>query len=341
MSILVVLADATAAAATEQAPQELPPAVVMGLLAWTIGSIAVAWWFHVFSPDALRGGEPRLERDDSLANFAMILLAGLCAWILIPGVYGAATRRPNPAATTQPSTTLTTTQPTTAPFAHDPAELITLSAVASSTALLVLVAGNLMFRRDGLRRLGLSPKRLARAIPIGALGIIVIMPFIFWVGALTMQLWKVLRLEHDTKHEMLRILESTDDRGLARLLVFTAAVIAPLYEEVLFRGHLQTLLSHLFGRLQPERDVVMEPYAAPNAAVMRPRSPSPAVKWLAILCTSLAFAAVHPWWTTPPILFLSVCLGYAYERWNNLWVPIVMHALFNAMSMTISQYVPQ
>lgn len=327
MSIL--LAAASAAPADLQ-PQPLPTALVLFLIAWTLVSLAAVWRLRIFSSEPLRRGrEPRLGPEESPGNFAMILLAGLCAWILIPGMYGAATQR-------SPMT-----RPATAPLVSNPTELITLSAVASSAALLVLLAGNLFFRRDGLTRLGLRVRQLLPAIPIGAIGILLILPLIFWVGALTMVLWEMLGLQHDTKHEMLRILENTDDRGLARLLVFTAAVLAPLYEEVLFRGHLQTLLAHVFARLRPSRDDVMEPYATPNATLMRPQTPSPSAKWMAIITTSLAFAVVHPWWTTPPIFFLSLCLGYAYERWNNLWVPIVLHALFNALSMLVSQYVPQ
>jgi membrane protease YdiL (CAAX protease family) len=249
--------------------------------------------------------------------------------------------------------------PATAPFAIDAAELIALSAIASSAAMLVLLAGNALFRDDGLARLGLRLRQAVPAIPIGMAGIILIMPLITWVGMLTIKLWELLGLEHDTKHEMLRILERTDDRGLARLLIFTAAVIAPLYEEVLFRGHLQTLLAHLLARVRrgpepaagaaipPPLNAPYEPpaasalpYAAPEVAPRQP-IPLPSAKWMAIIMTSIAFAIVHPWWTTPPIFFLSVCLGYAYERWKNLWIPIVMHALFNALSMMVSQYVPQ
>ena len=43
------------------------------------------------------------------------------------------------------------------------------------------------------------------------------------------------------------------------------------------------------------------------------------------------FAGVHQPWTLPPIFVLSVCLGLAYERTGNLWVPVVMHAAFNGL----------
>ena len=33
--------------------------------------------------------------------------------------------------------------------------------------------------------------------------------------------------------------------------------------------------------------------------------------------------------------FLSLCLGYAYERTRNLWVSIIIHASFNAASVVM------
>jgi hypothetical protein len=54
--------------------------------------------------------------------------------------------------------------------------------------------------------------------------------------------------------------------------------------------------------------------------------------WAAILVTSVIFAVVHPAWTAPAIFLLSLCLGYAYERTGNLWVPILIHAAFNTTS---------
>ena len=54
--------------------------------------------------------------------------------------------------------------------------------------------------------------------------------------------------------------------------------------------------------------------------------------WLAIVITSLLFAAVHPLWMWPPIFFLSLGLGYCYERTGNLWTSITVHCLFNSVS---------
>ncbi len=46
----------------------------------------------------------------------------------------------------------------------------------------------------------------------------------------------------------------------------------------------------------------------------------------------MCFSLVHPAWMFPVIFLLALCLGYAYERTQNLWVPIIIHAGFNAAS---------
>lgn len=86
-------------------------------------------------------------------------------------------------------------------------------------------------------------------------------------------------------------------------VIFSAAVLAPLAEEVFFRGIFQSMLRRYT------------------------RSP-----WAAVLITSAFFAGFHyPLWHNMPTLFaLSVVLGYNYERSGRLVSPIVIHVLFNA-----------
>ena len=67
----------------------------------------------------------------------------------------------------------------------------------------------------------------------------------------------------------------------------------------------------------------------------RPPLPDTPAFWpavIAIVLSSLCFSIVHPMWTWPVIFVLSCMLGYAYERTGSLWVPIVMHAMFNISS---------
>jgi len=89
--------------------------------------------------------------------------------------------------------------------------------------------------------------------------------------------------------------------------VFSAVVMAPLSEELFFRGLLQSMLRRYT------------------------RNP-----WMAILITSAFFAVVHrPWQDMPALFVLAVVLGYNYERCGRLYVPMLIHAVFNGLFTTI------
>lgn len=108
-------------------------------------------------------------------------------------------------------------------------------------------------------------------------------------------------------HPTITALHGGASTFVSRLVLWTGAVaIAPLAEEVFFRGLLQTVVL--------------------NTARSR---------WKAITLVSAVFAAIH--FSQPhaiPALFvLGVILGYAYERSGSLIPPIVIHALFNLKTL--------
>jgi membrane protease YdiL (CAAX protease family) len=89
-------------------------------------------------------------------------------------------------------------------------------------------------------------------------------------------------------------------------LTLLAVLLAPFFEECVFRGVLLPLLARQFGT-------------------------GPAV-----LLSSALFAAIH--WHLPsfvPLLVMasSFALGYLYS--GSLWVPVTMHAAFNTVNLTI------
>ncbi len=114
-------------------------------------------------------------------------------------------------------------------------------------------------------------------------------------------------------HESLTFLSETDDSYLKLLIVFFAVFLVPIFEEMLFRGFFQTILRSLTG----------------NA-------------WLSIVINSALFAVIHyPNWTHMPSLFILSCgLGYAYERSGSLFRPILMHILFNGLSVGMTFLMP-
>lgn len=88
------------------------------------------------------------------------------------------------------------------------------------------------------------------------------------------------------------------------VIVISTVALAPVLEEVFFRGLFQSMLKH---------------------HTQRP--------WLSILATSALFAILHPLRDMAAIFAFSVLLGYLYERTGKLYASIVTHVLFNAMSI--------
>jgi membrane protease YdiL (CAAX protease family) len=280
----IVLAQTTSPTATFE---------ILPLLFFTIGpvvSIAIGYCAGAFRRDALQSPD-RIGPDEQPGTVGLLLLAALICWMLVPTAYEAYVKSP------------TTTQP----VVFSPSQRIILSSLAPIVGSFVLLGGSFLYRREGLRRLGLSLDRLPKALPRAVAGIIFVLPIVAVVGIATELIWQRLGVQHPVKVEMLQYLDRSHAPSLRLLIVIAATVLAPFFEELLFRGHLQTLLRHLV------------------------RSP-----WLAIVLTSAAFALVHDPWTQPPIFALALCLGWLYERAGNLWLPMFVHALFNASSIAIS-----
>ena len=88
--------------------------------------------------------------------------------------------------------------------------------------------------------------------------------------------------------------------------VISSAVVAPLIEELLFRGILYVGMRKLVG--------------VHGAAVG----------------SALVFALIHMSVSAfPPLLLLGVLLAYSFERTRNLLVPIVFHVVFNAINLAM------
>ena len=108
-----------------------------------------------------------------------------------------------------------------------------------------------------------------------------------------------------SQHQELETLTTYPQRSVKISVVIVAVLAAPLVEELLFRGLIQTLIRSYIGR-----------------------------PWLSVILTSIPFAMVHENLTHWPALFvLSMAIGYAYEKSGSLWQPLFMHAMFNGMSV--------
>lgn len=92
------------------------------------------------------------------------------------------------------------------------------------------------------------------------------------------------------------------------LLVFAIAVMAPIVEEVLFRGFLQNALTKYVP------------------------------VWAAILLSSFLFAVVHlQLYAIPGLMSLSIAFGYLYHRTGSLRTNIILHMANNAFALLVMQ----
>lgn len=336
-----------------------PPAVV---------SLVIAAFAGVFRRRSIVG-PPRIADRESVGAPLIILGVGFALWIVVQVICLAPAHPTSaaPAPSTEPAAAIVSSQPVTSSGAAQPAttqsviapadprqdlppgRMAIASTVPAIVAGMIMLLANAMLRPLGLTRMGLSPGVLRRGLVQGLIGGIIVVPFIFFVAEATQLVWQLIHYEHPKEHDLLRLMGESD-RLIEVVLIASAVLVAPLFEELLFRGHLQTVVTHALSRLSgrerkidPQGFDVVVPTDAPEtqAKPELPRAavPTAAARWASVFLTSLIFASVHPAWTIPPIFVLSLCLGYAYERTGNLWTVMTMHALFNATSTVLYLFV--
>lgn len=195
-----------------------------------------------------------------------------------------------------------------------------LATVPYVIGILALWMPDLALDRGGrtlIRAIGITDA--GTGVAKGVLAFLAIGPLMFAAALALEWLYRVLHYEHPQEHDLLAKMREAGNPAIKVLLIIGATTLAPLFEEFLFRGHLQTVLAGILNR----------------KSKIENRKSNVSRMWAAILITSLLFAIVHPLWTTPLIFLLSLCLGYAYERTGNLWTSITIHALFNTTNTLI------
>ena len=186
------------------------------------------------------------------------------------------------------------------------ATVSTAAQVGSYAAAIGLVALLHLAGRGKLSlRIGAARADVIPSIRWALLAAMVAVPLTMTVNALVQGV--VLQFNNaPSVNPLLETLQQTTSTSEALWGAAVAVLLAPLLEEILFRGHLQTASVRLLGR--------------PGA----------------ILGVSLLFALIHPQTHQPAIFTLSVLLGIAYERTGRLWVPIFMHMCFNAVPVLLT-----
>ena len=149
------------------------------------------------------------------------------------------------------------------------------------------------------------PSSQSSAFSSGFATFLIALPIVTLVNLAWLQFLKVTGLPTE-QQDLLRMFSDADHPALIILLIVLATLVAPVTEELLFRG--------IFFRY------------------LRTRIP----RWLALILPGTIFAALHVNWPTleglpslVPLVTLAVIFSIAYERTGKITTAMVAHGLFN------------
>ncbi|MEM6332246.1 MAG: type II CAAX endopeptidase family protein [Planctomycetota bacterium] len=195
--------------------------------------------------------------------------------------------------------------------------LITQLAVGGtlSAMLLVLVAR----RAQGFTRIGLAGPRALHGLWIGLALLPLAFPLVSATSIVTSALLNLVGIPTPELGHILLEAMTVATPPVRLGFILSAVVIAPVTEELIFRGLLQTALLNAFTRKH---------------------TPTPAHRLAAIALTTALFTVIHldaaALHTLPGLAILSVIIGYTYERTGSLTAAIVLHAAFNAANVALA-----
>lgn len=151
---------------------------------------------------------------------------------------------------------------------------------------------------------GVDRMPVGRSLLLGISLLISAYPMVFAVDYLASVLLKVNTTTDP--QEVMQIFENATTGAQRIPIILLAVVIAPVAEELAFRGYLYGVIKRYFG-------------AVP-----------------ALVFSGILFALIHQ--NLPsffPLLVLASVFALAYELSGSLLVPMTMHALFNALNLVL------
>lgn len=110
----------------------------------------------------------------------------------------------------------------------------------------------------------------------------------------------------DTQQDSVRALRNRNDSGFLWLMRFSAVVVAPVCEEIIFRGYLYAVAKRYCG------------------------------SFAAALASAMVFAAAHGSLVALlPLALFGILLVWLYEKTGSIWAPIATHGCFNAATVVV------
>ena len=192
-------------------------------------------------------------------------------------------------------------------------ELLILQVIGTVPVVVFILVQSWRRSDEGWRGLGIT-----RFSPIrdGFIGLAAFMAAVWICFGLGSTITLVVKLFQSSVpeigHSVLNDMFTSDSMLAVVIISISAVLIAPVVEEIIYRGLLQSSLMAMVGQQR---------------------------RWTVIIVGALIFAAVHAAVAEPvalPTLFvLGVILGWVYERTGSLWPCVGVHAGFNAINIGV------
>lgn len=161
---------------------------------------------------------------------------------------------------------------------------------------------------QSIQALGLSTVNLSNNIKVGIRQYVITLPFIIIVGFIINLISSYYGVSPETQDVVKWVMEEKS-RFLLGCLIFFGVILAPVMEEILFRGFLQSALRNSFG----------DRYAVAISAFL--------------------FAGVHmDVFAFLQIFILGLLLGYLYEKTQTLAASIFVHITHNSLTLIFLLY---
>jgi membrane protease YdiL (CAAX protease family) len=219
------------------------------------------------------------------------------------------------------------------PDHHVLKELLRWNSVVSVISIVGMLTYFQFRPQASLKDVGLDLRNVGHQFGIGVACFVLVGPLVFAIQASLVEL-----LEFESKHPLIELIK--DDTSAFQMCAFLAVVVAPISEELIFRGFLQgwlerlplfraTFDSFLFGRRQTDEEA--------DILFQESQGDSHPVAVMPIVISSAIFAAMH-WSHGPdpiPLFFLALALGYMYQRTHRLLPCMVAHACLNGTTMLL------
>jgi len=172
-------------------------------------------------------------------------------------------------------------------------------------------------RRFGARHFGVLPRHFWRELQTAVLALLAALPLVVGanvIAALISDWWGA-----ETPlfgHDMLQALRAAREPWVVLLIIFSATLLAPLLEEIVFRGLVQTALLGALRR-----------------------------RWVVVLLAAGLFAGIHVGSAAPQALaglwVLGIVLGWVYERTGSLLPCVIVHVGFNSGMLAVTLVIPE